>query len=298
MGRGDSEACNVSFVACGFLRLQMSCVRTFAATAGVFLHLVNNDEGYFWAIVETTRVGAARRLTLPFWCTIARCACAPIPPAFPSAAPAIFVKTETATDSLIGRVFESNLADLNKDESVSYRKMKFVCEEVQGFTLLTNFHGMDMTRDKLCSLLKKWHTTIDAWTDVKTTDGYVLRLFCVGFTKRRHKQICKTSYTQGGHDRAIRKKMIEIINNKASKTDLNGLVSEFIPESIGQEIMIACNSIYPLQNVFIRKCKVLRKPKFDLQKLLEVHEGGAVGAGGAIEEEPLVEKLEGAGGRL
>ena len=163
---------------------------------------------------------------------------------------------ETATDALIGRVFEANLADLNKDESVSFRKMKFICEEVQGLTLLTNFHGMDLTRDKLCSLVKKWHTLVEAWCDVKTTDGYVLRMFCIGFTKRRHKQVAKTSYAQGGHVRAIRKKMIDIMTNKASKCDLNKLVSEFIPESIGHDIMVACNSIYPLNNVFIRKCKV------------------------------------------
>jgi small subunit ribosomal protein S3Ae len=205
---------------------------------------------------------------------------------------------KTSTDALIGRVFEANLADLNKDESVSFRKMKFICEEVQGFTLLTNFHGMDLTRDKLCSLVKKWHTLIEAWCDVKTTDGYVLRLFCIGFTKRRHKQVSKTSYAQGGHVRAIRKKMIQIMTAKASASDFNKLISEFIPESIGQDIMVACNSIYPLSNVFIRKCKVLRKPKFDLQRLLEVHQGGAAGAAADVEEDALVEELEGTGGRL
>ena len=29
--------------------------------------------------------------------------------------------------------------------------------------------------------------------------------------------------------------------------------------------------IYPLQNVYIRKVKVLKAPKFDLTKLMEVH---------------------------
>ncbi|KNA18031.1 hypothetical protein SOVF_074570 [Spinacia oleracea] len=29
--------------------------------------------------------------------------------------------------------------------------------------------------------------------------------------------------------------------------------------------------IYPLQNVYIRKVKILKAPKFDLGKLMEVH---------------------------
>jgi hypothetical protein len=44
--------------------------------------------------------------------------------------------------------------------------------------------------------------------------------------------------------------------------------------------------------------QVLRKPKFDLQKLMEVHDGGAAGAAATVEEPALVETLEGTGGRL
>ncbi len=36
-----------------------------------------------------------------------------------------------------------------------------------------------------------------------------------------------------------------------------------IPNSIGTEIEKVCRGIYPLQNVNIRKVKVLKKPKFD-----------------------------------
>ncbi len=41
--------------------------------------------------------------------------------------------------------------------------------------------------------------------------------------------------------------------------------------SAGKDIEKACQGIYPLQNVFIRKVKVLRSPKFDVTKLMEVH---------------------------
>ena len=36
-----------------------------------------------------------------------------------------------------------------------------------------------------------------------------------------------------------------------------------IPDSIGKDIEKKCQSIYPLHDVFIRKVKVLKKPKFD-----------------------------------
>ena len=49
------------------------------------------------------------------------------------------------------------------------------------------------------------------------------------------------------------------------------VIEKFIPEMIGREIEKATSSIYPLQNVFIRKVKILKAPKFDLGKLMEVH---------------------------
>lgn len=68
----------------------------------------------------------------------------------------------------------------------------------------------------------------------------------------------------------IRRKMREIMINQATSCDLKDLVNKFIPEMIGREIEKATSSIYPLQNVFIRKVKILKAPKFDLGKLMEV----------------------------
>lgn len=57
-----------------------------------------------------------------------------------------------------GRVFEVSLADLQKDGDAerSFRKFRLIAEEVQGRDVLTNFHGMDLTTDKLRSMVKKW----------------------------------------------------------------------------------------------------------------------------------------------
>jgi small subunit ribosomal protein S3Ae len=73
-------------------------------------------------------------------------------------------KLEIAADSIKGRVFEISLADLqNKSNTEYWRKMKVQVEEVKGSDCYTNFYGMDITRDKLCQLVKKWHTLVEAF---------------------------------------------------------------------------------------------------------------------------------------
>ncbi|KHJ80803.1 ribosomal S3Ae family protein, partial [Oesophagostomum dentatum] len=121
--------------------------------------------------------------------------------------------TKIASEGLKGRVFEVSLADLN-DSEADFRKFKLVCEDVQGKNVLTNFHAMSMTRDKLCSIVKKWHTLIEANGVFKTTDGYVLHLFCIGFTKRSPNQVKKTTYTKASKVRKIRARMIELMKKE------------------------------------------------------------------------------------
>ncbi|KAL6855939.1 hypothetical protein ACP4OV_018741 [Aristida adscensionis] len=176
-----------------------------------------------------------------------------------------------ASEGLRYRVFEVSLADLQTDEDQAYRKIRLRAEDVQGRNVLTNFWGMELTNDKLRSLVKKWQTLIEAHADVKTTDEYMIRLFCVGFTKRRPNQLKRTSYAQASQIRRIRRKMAEIMANQAGTCDLKELVAKFIPEIISKEIEKATSSIFPLENVFIRKVKILKAPKLDLGKLMEVH---------------------------
>ena len=156
---------------------------------------------------------------------------------------------KNANDALKGRIFEVSLADLQKDEDHAFRKVKLRVDEVQGKNCLTNFHGLDFTSDKLRSLVRKWQSLIEANVVVKTTDDYLLRLFAIAFTKRRPNQIKKTTYAASSQIRAIRKKMVEIIQREASNCTLSQLTTKLIPEVIGREIEKATQGIYPLQNV-------------------------------------------------
>ncbi|XP_072649762.1 small ribosomal subunit protein eS1-like [Canis lupus baileyi] len=200
--------------------------------------------------------------------------------------------TKIASDGLKGHVFEVSLADLQNE--VAFRKFKLITEDVQGKNCLTNFHGMDPTRDKMCSMVKKWQTMIEAHVDVKTTDGYLLRLFCFGFTKKRNNQVWKTSYAQCQQVRQIWKKMMEIMTQEVQTNDLKEVVNKLIPGSIGKDLEKACQSIYPLHDVFVRKVKMLKKPKFQLGKLMELHgEGSSSGKATADETGAKVERADG-----
>merc|ERR1712154_134214 len=131
-----------------------------------------------------------------------------------------------------------------------------------------NFYGMNLTTDKLRSMVKKWQTLIEAFADVKTTDGFLLRVFCIGFTQKQ---------TSPGAQqmRQIRKKMVDIITREVSACDLKEVVNKLIPDSIAKDIEKSCMGIYPLHDVNIRKVKVLRKPRFDLNKLMDLHGEGS-----------------------
>ena len=62
--------------------------------------------------------------------------------------------TKIPSDGLKGFVFEVSLVDLQNDE-IAFRKFKLIIVDVQDKNCLTNFHGMDLTCDKMCSIVKK-----------------------------------------------------------------------------------------------------------------------------------------------
>lgn len=203
------------------------------------------------------------------------------PALFPNSTVGRTIATKTAgnkssRDSLIGRVVEVSLGDLKPNsEDDAFRLFRLRVEEVQGRNVLTNFYGMRLARDKLCSLVRKWHTLIETHTDVKTADGFTIRIAAIGFTKAMPNQRRKTSYAQSAQVRQIRKKMNDIIQRESNGKTLNELVPKFVTETIGKEIEKATQGIYPLQNVLIHKVKTLRMPKLDMTRLLDSHGGAA-----------------------
>jgi len=65
--------------------------------------------------------------------------------------------------------------------------------------------------------------------------------------------------------------MIDVINDTVSKHNMTDILSNLLTESIGDEIKNKCKFIYPLANVYVKKVKAIKKPKFDSAKLNELY---------------------------
>jgi small subunit ribosomal protein S3Ae len=66
--------------------------------------------------------------------------------------------------------------------------------------------------------------------------------------------------------------MMECMMGEITKNTLKDLFKKLIGDQIHKQITKDCAKIFPLENVLIRKAKVLKKPKFDLTKLMELYQ--------------------------
>lgn len=184
-----------------------------------------------------------------------------------------------ASENLRGRVISISLDDCNtpekKEQMTSWRKLKFQVDEIKGYDCYTNFHGMDITRDHGCAMIKKWHSLIESFVQAKTTDGYIVRMFAIAFTKKTPRQVKATCYAKSSKKKLIRQKMMEIMTTTIQKSTLKDLVNILISGEVGQQIRKECSTkIFPLQennSCIVRKVKILKKPRFDLTKLMELY---------------------------
>lgn len=193
--------------------------------------------------------------------------------------------TKIETEGLKGRICEFNLADLNGQPEDGYKKVTVEVQEIQGKACLTDFHGMSLTRDKMCQLMKKKHSIVEAFADCKTTDGYVIRLFALGFTKRMPNQEKQFTYAQSAQLRKIRKRMVQIMQSEVAKGQLKDTVKALIVNKLSEEMMKQTTRIFPLDPVHIIKAKMIKKPKMDIVKLMENYEKGSEEVGEATNED-------------
>mmetsp|Transcript_39314 Transcript_39314/g.57828 ORF Transcript_39314/g.57828 Transcript_39314/m.57828 type:complete len:206 (-) Transcript_39314:1536-2153(-) len=170
------------------------------------------------------------------------------------------VNVSKTIESLKNRNYKVNLNDIKSAEDSSHKKLTFKCYDYDEKNCLTGFCGLDTSRDKFFSMVRKWQTIIETNSDIRTKDGYFLRIFLVAFSRKRRNQTKKTSYIKASHIRTIRRKMNEILIKEGAVCLMKDLIPKLISEKLVDEIGFYGSKIYPLQNVIIKKVKVLDRP--------------------------------------
>merc|ERR1711933_140246 len=188
---------------------------------------------------------------------------------------------EKSSDALKGHTFEVSLADLQQDELQAFRKIIPRVEKVSGHNCLTNFHGMELTKEKIGSLVKKRQTLIEFNKELTLIDGFKLRIFIIAFTQNNRKRPNSTEkkkacYAKSSQIHEIRKLMENIVEKETKNCTIKDLIHKLILEVIGKKIEKRCFWICPLKNCMIRKIKVLKAPKYDSSKFPDTYENEVV----------------------
>ncbi|XP_036109239.1 40S ribosomal protein S3a-like [Molossus molossus] len=162
----------------------------------------------------------------------------PTVPALPQTGKLLLISKNWISNHRYGRTHRHDPGKLQAPAPAP-RQFKLITEAVQGKDCLTNFYGMNLTLDEMFSMVEKWQTMIEAHVDVKTTNSYLLHLFCVRF-------IFKKTTTQ--------------------QSDLEDLLCSASTGSSNPEEDDGNHDL---------RLNMLKKPTFELGKLMELHGKGS-----------------------
>lgn len=170
-----------------------------------------------------------------------------------------------------GDLQENPIAD-SQENPLTSTNLKLRVAQTKNQMCWLDFHGMELTRDKTCSLLKKWVSLIEAATDIKTTDGFVFRVFGMALTKKVDGQCKKTAYAKTSQVKRIRQRMIEVMNNELGDKPTKEFVGRVLADKCGSAFTKELNFIFPIKDACIRKVKLIKRPaKEDLRRINELH---------------------------
>lgn len=154
-------------------------------------------------------------------------------------------------EQLIGRVVETTVGEIANDFTKHNTKIKLEISDVNGDVANTRFIGHEITTDYLRSIVKRQTSRIDNNLDVKTKDGYLIRVKPICFTVKR----ARTSQIKG-----IREVMDKIVTERAAELNFEQFIEEAIMGKLSANIYRNAKTIYPLRRVEIRKTEVLALP--------------------------------------
>jgi small subunit ribosomal protein S3Ae len=152
---------------------------------------------------------------------------------------------------LVGRNVETTVGELTNDMTKNNTKVILRISNVVGDIATTDLMGHELTTDYVRSIVKRQTSRIDANIEVRTKDGFVIRVKPTCFTIKR----ARSSQMQ-----AIREMMVDIVKKRASETDFETFMQEAILGRLSAAIYRQAKFIYPLRRVEIRKTEVEAMP--------------------------------------
>jgi len=153
---------------------------------------------------------------------------------------------------LLGRNVETTVGELTNDMTKNNTKVILRINNVVGETATTDLVGHELTTDYIRSIVKRQTSRIDANIEVRTRDGYVIRVKPTCFTIKR---------ARSSQIKAIREVMIDIVKRRAMESDFENFMQEAILGRLSAAIYRQAKFIYPLRRVEIRKTYVEAMPK-------------------------------------
>ncbi len=154
-------------------------------------------------------------------------------------------------DHLVGRFVETTVGELTNDFSKHNIKLKLEIVNVTGDVANTRFVGHEITTDYLRSIVKRQTSRIDSNLDIKTKDGYQIRIKPICFTVKR---------ARSSQIRALRDVMNSIVTKRAAETNYEQFIEEAITGRLSANINRNSKAIYPLRRVEIRKTEIKAVP--------------------------------------
>jgi len=178
------------------------------------------------------------------------------------------IGTKLSKDNLMGRVASVSLGDIQENTAFQYKRVKMQIEEVKGNTCYSSFYGLGMIKEKLYTFLRKKMSLIDVVADVKTSDGYILRILITTFTSRKQGQLKTNTYAKTSQIKAIRKVFVKYLAKVAANSTISDFSANAINDNLSNRLLEKGKRIFPLSTVLVRKVKVLKKCKIDVNKLV------------------------------
>ena len=164
----------------------------------------------------------------------------------------------TSKEGVIGRTYETLLADITGDINHQFKKIRFKIVKVEDSIAKTIYFGHEYFREYEKSLIMRGTSYVEAIKDVVTKDGYKYRIRVGVYTIKR---------INNSRKKAIRRLVFSLLDKWASRSDNETFIKDMIFGKIDEEIKKVARKVYPIrEGTGIMKVKLISIPEVIEQK--------------------------------